>query len=47
MDTTEVNIKKISDYKNLGAEYLVNTTNMNFNYAKILENSKVSIYKIE
>ena len=46
-DTTEANIKKISEFKNLGADYLVNTTNMNFNYTKIWENSKVSIYKIE
>ena len=46
-DTTEANIKKISEYKNLGAEYLVNTTGINFNYAKIWENSKVSIYKIK
>ncbi len=46
-DTTESNIKKIDEYKNLGANYLINTTNLNFNYLKIWENGKVIIYKIE
>ena len=46
-DTTKANIKKIRKYKNLGAEYLVNTTNMNLNYVKIWGNSKVSIYNLK
>jgi hypothetical protein len=46
-DTTAAGINKISDYKNLGAEFLVNTTRINFSYAKLYENSKLSIYKID
>ena len=43
-DTTEVNIRK---YKKLGANYLVNTTSIQFDYPKIWENKGVSIFKID
>lgn len=45
-DTTEAYINKINDYKYLGAEYLVNTTNINFNFPIIWTNSQLRIYKI-
>lgn len=43
-DTTEVNVSK---YKKLGADYLVNTTSIQFDYPKIWENKGVSIFKID
>jgi hypothetical protein len=45
-DTTESNINKISEYKELGASFLINTTSMNFDFTKIWANRKISIYKI-
>jgi len=46
-DTSELNIKKINEYKRLGADYLVNTTSINFNYPVIWSKNNVSILKVK
>ena len=46
-DTTEVSFKKIKEFKRLGADYLVNTTTLTFDYPQIWSNNNVSILKLK
>ena len=45
-DSTVKNIEKIDEYKTRGAQYLINTTTMHFDYQKVGTHNAVSIYSL-